>query len=89
MPIGGTLTIAAKSPRSKNVAISITDTGAGINKEQLPHIFDPFYTTKEAGTGLGLAIVHSIITKHGGKIDVSSTVGSGTTVTITLKRNIT
>lgn len=89
MSTGGSLTITAISRGTKAVTIVISDTGAGINKEHLPHIFDPFYTTKEAGTGLGLAIVHSIITKHGGKIDVQSTVGSGTTVTITLKRNLT
>lgn len=88
MPTGGTLTISTKPLRSKFVSISIQDTGAGINADHLPHIFDPFYTTKEGGTGLGLAIVHSIITKHGGKIDVSSTVGIGTTVTITLKRHM-
>ncbi len=86
MTSGGLLTITTKRLRSKSVIITITDTGAGINNEHLPHIFDPFYTTKEGGTGLGLAIVHSIITKHGGKIDVQSTVGIGTTVTITLKR---
>ncbi len=88
MPTGGALTITTKPVRTKFVSISIRDTGTGINAEHLPHIFDPFYTTKEAGTGLGLAIVHSIITKHGGKIDVQSTVGVGTTVTITLKRNL-
>lgn len=86
MSTGGTLTIGVKPLRSKFISIIIQDTGAGINSEHLNHIFDPFYTTKEGGTGLGLAIVHSIITKHGGKIDVQSTVGVGTTVTITLKR---
>ena len=52
----------------------------------MPHIFEPFYTTKKEGkgTGLGLAVVYGIIERHGGKIDVHSTAAEGTTFTITL-----
>lgn len=69
------------------VGIVISDTGSGIAPEDLPHIFEPFFTTKEAGkgTGLGLAIAYDIIAgKHGGRIEVESEVGKGTTFTITL-----
>lgn len=68
------------------VQILISDTGCGIDAENLPRIFEPFFTTKAAGkgTGLGLAIVSSIVTKHHGGIEVSSAVGTGTTFTITL-----
>lgn len=68
------------------VQILISDTGSGIDAENLPRIFEPFFTTKAAGkgTGLGLAIVSSIVTKHHGGIEVSSAVGTGTTFTITL-----
>ncbi len=69
-------------PRNDNLngdlVITISDTGYGIPKDQIPHIFDPFYTTKEDGTGLGLSIVHAIITKHGGKIEVKSAIDKGT-----------
>jgi PAS domain S-box-containing protein len=66
------------------VEIKITDTGAGIPKENLPRVFDPFFTTKEVGkgTGLGLNVVYNIIQKHHGNIDVKSNVGKGTTFTI-------
>jgi PAS domain S-box-containing protein len=62
----------------------VTDTGSGIPKENLEHVFDLFYTTKPKGTGLGLAICRKIMRDHGGDIVIESTVGSGTTVTITL-----
>jgi two-component system NtrC family sensor kinase len=69
------------------VIISISDTGSGIAPENLKRIFDPFFTTKEVGkgTGLGLAIAYDIITnKHGGRIEVTSEIGKGTTFTVTL-----
>lgn len=85
MPAGGTLTISA-SNREHEVQIEVTDTGVGISPENLPKIFEPFFTTKEIGhgTGLGLAVCYGILTEHGGGLDVQSTVGAGTTFTITL-----
>lgn len=70
----------------KHIVLIITDNGTGIPKEILPKIFDPFFTTKpvNVGTGLGLSIAHGIITEQGGTIEVESTVGEGTTFTITL-----
>ena len=64
--------------------LKISDTGCGISKEKLPHIFDPFYSTKEKGTGLGLSIVHRIIKDHGGSIHVESHPESGSTFTLKL-----
>ena len=68
------------------IVISVSDTGCGIDKEDQPKIFDPFFTTKEVGkgTGLGLAIVYSIITGHGGWVDVQSVKGEGSTFRIFL-----
>ena len=68
------------------VAIEITDNGKGIAPENLGRIFDPFFTTKEvgSGTGLGLSIAYKIVSQHGGRIDVRSTVGEGSTFTVVL-----
>jgi signal transduction histidine kinase len=66
------------------VSVEIRDTGAGIPASVLPHIFEPFYTTKPVGegTGLGLAVSHRIVTEHGGRIQVDSVVNGGTTVLV-------
>jgi PAS domain S-box-containing protein len=66
------------------VRISVTDTGVGMDEDTMARIFDPFFTTKEKerGTGLGLASAYGIIKNHGGKIDVSSKKGEGTTFTL-------
>ncbi|MBS2017956.1 MAG: PAS domain-containing protein [Deltaproteobacteria bacterium] len=66
------------------VGIEIEDTGEGIAKERLSRIFEPFYTTKKTGTGLGLSICHDIVKRMGGRIDVDSVVGKGTTFTVWL-----
>jgi signal transduction histidine kinase len=85
MPEGGRLTFAARDEDGK-VLIEISDTGVGIASENLTKIFDPFFTTKEVGrgTGLGLAVCYGIVTEHGGRLDVQSTVGVGTTFMISL-----
>ena len=66
--------------------IELEDTGCGIQPENLDHIFEPFFTTKAVGegTGLGLAIAYGVVAEHGGRIDVSSEVSRGTTVTVRL-----
>lgn len=66
------------------IAIAVADSGRGIAPEVQPHIFDPYVTTKPAGTGLGLAIARQTIQAHQGTIDVESTVGQGTIMTIRL-----
>jgi signal transduction histidine kinase len=82
----GRITITTRAPDPTHVAVDVEDNGKGIPPEVLPKIFDPFFTTKDVGqgTGLGLSIVYKIIASHGGKIDVSSQVGTGTRFTVTL-----
>jgi len=87
MADGGTITLTtAKDSDKKIVTLAITDTGAGINQKDLKHIFEPFFTTKSAvkGTGLGLSVSYGIIKRHGGEIQVQSTLNQGTTFTISL-----
>ncbi|NVN90061.1 MAG: response regulator [Desulfuromonadales bacterium] len=89
MPMGGALTIQADNVSSSTdgkrfVKISVMDTGTGISQQDLPKIFDPYFTTKEQGKGLGLASCHSIIRKHGGKIRATSTLGTGSIFQISL-----
>jgi two-component system, sporulation sensor kinase E len=83
MSRGGTLTLQT-GEGSDGVWVSIADTGGGIPQEQIARIFEPFYTTKKKGTGLGLMIVQRIVRAHGGKIEVESRVGQGTTFRIWL-----
>ncbi len=66
------------------VKLTITDTGTGIQPDNLPRIFEPYFTTKKQGSGLGLATVYSIIKKHEGHVEVASTLGQGTTFSIWL-----
>lgn len=95
MPHGGELLIttvstedhsgslaSSNAPTKTNVVIRIRDTGTGIRPEDLPRIFVPFFTTKERGTGLGLAISQRLIENAGGRLEVFSTLGKGTTFTI-------
>lgn len=82
----GTITIRTGVEGDDQVWIEITDTGKGIAEEHLNRLFEPFFTTKPVGkgTGLGLALSYGIIEKHGGRIEVESTVGAGSTFRIRL-----
>jgi CheY-like chemotaxis protein len=96
MPRGGRLTISTAVvslgpaqgdlPRGPHAAISVADSGMGMEKEIQARIFDPFFTTKDVGkgTGLGLAIVYGIVKNHGGVVTVDSIPGKGTTFTVYL-----
>ena len=95
MPDGGTLAVRIDSTTldvsNRNslqpgtyVRIVFEDSGCGIGKDDLIKVYDPYFTTKESGTGLGLSTTHSIISKHGGHIDIASEVGKGTRITILL-----
>ena len=106
MPEGGTIEVKAENfsssdhmpdmllplKRGRYVKVLIRDHGCGIPKASLPHIFDPYFTTKEMsaqkGLGMGLSIVHSIIEKHGGHILAESEVGKGTTFEIYIPAKI-
>lgn len=70
----------------ETIAIRVQDRGLGISKENLNHIFDPYFTNKEKGTGLGLAIVKRIVEQHDGKIEVESQINQGTTFSLYFKR---
>ena len=82
---GGTMRVAAAA-RAGDVEITVSDDGPGIAADVIPRIFDPFFTTKDVGegSGLGLSIVHGIVDRHGGRIEVESQIGQGTTFRITL-----
>lgn len=82
----GEVVFSTLNPDSEHVRIEITDNGIGIPEEDIPHIFEPFFSTKqkESGIGLGLAIVHGIVQSHKGKTDVKSQPGKKTTISITL-----
>ena len=82
----GEISIKTSNPDADNIRIDIIDNGIGISAEDLPHIFEPFFSTKQKaqGIGLGLPIVHGIIQNHKGKIKVKSEPGQGTTISITL-----
>lgn len=82
MPEGGELLITAQAD-TNSVTLAIEDTGCGIPKEEMAHIFDPFYTTKSKGTGLGLAVVAKIMEAHGGGVSVTARETGGTIFTLT------
>jgi PAS domain S-box-containing protein len=95
MPDGGKIEVRAENVEliggfgsslrpGKYIKISIKDYGVGISPDNLPRIFDPYFSTKKQGSGLGLATAHSVIRKHEGQIKVESTVGVGTTFHIHL-----
>jgi len=82
----GEIVISTSNPDNDSIKIDITDNGIGIPADDLPHIFEPFFSTKQdtSGIGLGLAIVHGIIKSHNGHIDVKSELGKGTTMSVIL-----
>lgn len=85
MPNGGKLKFRVFA-KGNRVVIEVEDTGAGIPQDDMSKIFEPFFTTKEvgSGTGLGLAVCYGIVSEHGGRLSVRSTVGKGTTFSIFL-----
>ena len=83
MPSGGTLTVKTERAADE-VHLVVADTGIGIPEENLPKIFEPYFTTKESGSGLGLTLVFKIIREHRGEISVKSKEGEGTSFSITL-----
>ena len=84
MPGGGTLRMRCEAARGRRVAITFTDTGVGINPENLQRIFDLYFTTREKGSGIGLSMVYRTIQMHDGEIEVQSTPGAGTTFRVLL-----
>ena len=84
MPDGGEVKVRAEQINETQIKISVSDEGCGIPEEILELIGLPFYTTKDKGTGLGMMTTINIVEAHGGNLDISSTTGQGTTVTIIL-----
>jgi signal transduction histidine kinase len=89
MPKGGAIQVSARIipcsvSQGNCVAISVTDTGEGISPENRRKLFQPLFTTKAKGTGLGLVACKNLVEANHGRIDVESSVGEGTTFTLTL-----
>ena len=82
----GNITVSLRyfDETNQSVVVEIKDNGCGINEEDMPHIFNPFFTVKKYGTGLGLSQVKKIIDLHQGTIDIISKKGKGTKVYVTL-----
>ncbi len=80
----GEIVVSTRNPDNETIVIDITDNGIGIPEDDIPHIFEPFFSTKHdtSGIGLGLAIAHGIIKSHNGKVDVKTELGKGTTISI-------
>ena len=82
----GDILMRTSNPDEDNIKLEITDNGVGIAAEDIPHVFEPFFSAKQKvrGIGLGLAIVHGIVQSHKGKVEVDSELGNETTVSIIL-----
>jgi two-component system sensor histidine kinase HydH len=85
MPHGGQLTLAV-TPEPKGLRLILKDTGVGIKPEDMPYLFDPFFSSKPDGTGMGLTKVHQVIRDHRGEIQINSAPQQGTEVNIWLPR---
>jgi two-component system sensor histidine kinase PilS (NtrC family) len=83
MPGGGTLTIVGKLT-DEHYRMQVIDTGRGMTEEQRANLFHPFQSFFDGGTGIGMAIVYRIVQEHGGRLDVDSRPGGGTTITVEL-----
>jgi two-component system sensor histidine kinase PilS (NtrC family) len=90
MPDGGIMTIRTETVEGNEgkpyLKVTISDTGCGIEEENLNSVREPFYTTKERGTGLGLAIVSNVVEAYGGELIITSEIEKGTTCIVTLPR---
>ncbi len=84
MPEGGTLTLTVRATEHGRIAVTVSDTGVGLDPREIERAFRPFYSTKPLGTGLGLPLVARMVVAHGGDICVDSHPGQGTTITIFL-----
>ncbi|MCZ7625322.1 MAG: ATP-binding protein [Candidatus Methylomirabilis sp.] len=82
MPDGGTVTLATDRTAEGIIRAHVSDQGIGIPVEDLDKIFRLYYTTKSEGNGIGLSLVYRIVQMHGGRIEVDSKVGQGTTMTV-------
>ncbi|RPI51546.1 MAG: hypothetical protein EHM49_06990 [Deltaproteobacteria bacterium] len=80
----GSVTVSVERKSKDSVSIKVSDMGSGLSPDEIEHIFDLDYTTKDKGLGLGLALAHEIIQGHGGEIHVTSQPGEGTTFEIIL-----
>ena len=82
----GEILMETSNPDEHTIKLEITDNGSGISPDDIPHVFEPFFSAKQkaSGIGLGLAIVHGIIQNHKGKVEVDSDLGNRTTISITL-----
>jgi len=84
MEVGGTLTVRSRRGTDGKVEITVEDTGCGMDEETRAHVFELFFTTKPSGTGLGMSIVRSVVDRHGGQVEVDSSPGRGTRVSVIL-----
>jgi len=88
MPEGGTLTLGTRDWEGQGVTLHVRDTGHGIREEDLPNLFNPFFTTKkQMGTGLGLSISYALVERYGGRITVESAVGQGAEFIVWLRED--
>ena len=89
MPEGGSLRLSCRRSSRRRVALVVQDTGVGIPPENLPRIFDLYFTTKEKGSGIGLSMVFRIVQLHDGEVEVQSIPGGGTKFTLFFPQAIT